>query len=325
MALRGVNLGGWLVVEKWMTPSLFEGTDATNEYELSQLKVGKKRLEKHHQSFITEDDWKWLQDHDIQIVRLPVGYWTLEEASPYVSAKNELDWAFEMAQKYDIEILLDLHAAPGAQNDQDHSGSGQPGKGSRWLKSRDDQTATIQALDSLAKRYGHHTKLWGFQLLNEPTPGMWGLRLAWFYRRAYKSVLHYLRPGTYIVFSDGYKPWFLTNTFGWFSRRGYPPVLDVHVYFCFVPEEKRKSLGWSFKLAKYSRYWLGILGMQQRVLVGEWSGCLPEVVGRTTTEEFMTVQKKAFEPMLATCYWSYKTEHKNAWNYRYMIETTPKR
>ena len=29
--LRGVNLGGWLVLEKWMTPSLFEGLSATDE------------------------------------------------------------------------------------------------------------------------------------------------------------------------------------------------------------------------------------------------------------------------------------------------------
>ena len=29
--LRGVNLGGWLVLEKWMTPSLFEGLAATDE------------------------------------------------------------------------------------------------------------------------------------------------------------------------------------------------------------------------------------------------------------------------------------------------------
>ena len=28
--LRGVNLGGWLVLEKWMTPSLFEGLQATD-------------------------------------------------------------------------------------------------------------------------------------------------------------------------------------------------------------------------------------------------------------------------------------------------------
>ena len=29
--LRGVNLGGWLVLEKWMTPSVFEGLDAVDE------------------------------------------------------------------------------------------------------------------------------------------------------------------------------------------------------------------------------------------------------------------------------------------------------
>ena len=29
--LRGVNLGGWLVLEKWMVPSLFEGLAATDE------------------------------------------------------------------------------------------------------------------------------------------------------------------------------------------------------------------------------------------------------------------------------------------------------
>ena len=29
--LRGVNLGGWLVLEKWITPSLFEGLKATDE------------------------------------------------------------------------------------------------------------------------------------------------------------------------------------------------------------------------------------------------------------------------------------------------------
>ena len=29
--LRGVNLGGWLVLEKWMTPSLFAGLQAEDE------------------------------------------------------------------------------------------------------------------------------------------------------------------------------------------------------------------------------------------------------------------------------------------------------
>ena len=39
-AIPGVNLGGWLVLERWMTPSVFAGTDATNEYELSKTTDG---------------------------------------------------------------------------------------------------------------------------------------------------------------------------------------------------------------------------------------------------------------------------------------------
>lgn len=48
--LRGVNLGGWLVLEKWITPSLFAGLRATDEtsycVELGEAE-GTRRL--HHQ------------------------------------------------------------------------------------------------------------------------------------------------------------------------------------------------------------------------------------------------------------------------------------
>lgn len=34
MYINGVNLGNWLVLEKWMSPTLFYGTDAEDEYYL---------------------------------------------------------------------------------------------------------------------------------------------------------------------------------------------------------------------------------------------------------------------------------------------------
>ena len=34
MYVKGVNLGNWLVLEKWMSPALFEGTTAEDEYYL---------------------------------------------------------------------------------------------------------------------------------------------------------------------------------------------------------------------------------------------------------------------------------------------------
>ena len=34
MYIKGVNLGNWLVLEKWMSPALFEDTTAEDEYYL---------------------------------------------------------------------------------------------------------------------------------------------------------------------------------------------------------------------------------------------------------------------------------------------------
>ncbi len=60
--IRGVNLGGWLVLEKWMVPSLFEDLAATDETSWC-AQLGPKaepRLRRHWDSFVTEDDFAWL-------------------------------------------------------------------------------------------------------------------------------------------------------------------------------------------------------------------------------------------------------------------------
>src|ERR1700678_937128 len=49
LILRGVNLGSWLVLEKWMVPDVYQGSDAPDEYSLS-LALGdqaRPRLQKH--------------------------------------------------------------------------------------------------------------------------------------------------------------------------------------------------------------------------------------------------------------------------------------
>jgi glucan 1,3-beta-glucosidase len=58
--VRGVNTGGWFVLEPWITPSMFEGNDAIDEYTL-QGALGKEaaqsRLRDHWNSWITQDDF----------------------------------------------------------------------------------------------------------------------------------------------------------------------------------------------------------------------------------------------------------------------------
>ena len=42
--LRGVNLGGWLVLEKWMTPAFFADSDAVDEHTFMQTEHAIEKL-----------------------------------------------------------------------------------------------------------------------------------------------------------------------------------------------------------------------------------------------------------------------------------------
>ena len=56
MKIKGVNLGNWLVLEKWMNPALFEGTTAEDEYYLPRQlspEVYEARIKIHRSEYIT--------------------------------------------------------------------------------------------------------------------------------------------------------------------------------------------------------------------------------------------------------------------------------
>lgn len=64
LQVKGVNLGNWLVMEKWMSPSLFEGTDAEDEYYLPTQRsreVYEARIRIHRAEYITERDFTMIK------------------------------------------------------------------------------------------------------------------------------------------------------------------------------------------------------------------------------------------------------------------------
>ena len=68
--LRGVNLGGWLVLEKWITPSLFEGLQARDEtsYCVELGKSAEQSLKNHWDTFITSEDFAWAKQYGLLIM-----------------------------------------------------------------------------------------------------------------------------------------------------------------------------------------------------------------------------------------------------------------
>jgi glucan 1,3-beta-glucosidase len=89
-SLKGINLGGWLVAERWMTPDLFANVQSDGEIALVR-ELGKeeaaRRLEAHRGTFITKNDFYLIQQRGFKVVRLPVGYWLFEETPDFIDGK----------------------------------------------------------------------------------------------------------------------------------------------------------------------------------------------------------------------------------------------
>ncbi|KAG9084420.1 hypothetical protein FS749_005244, partial [Ceratobasidium sp. UAMH 11750] len=141
--IRGVNLGGWLVLEPFISPALYEpyqptnpkftGVRAVDEWTLCQAIAANKSsggvakvIENHYATFITEEDFAEIAGAGLNWVRIPLPYWAVEkyDDEPFLEG---VAWkyflkAIEWARKYGIRINLDLHTIPGSQNGFNHSG-----------------------------------------------------------------------------------------------------------------------------------------------------------------------------------------------------------
>lgn len=134
--ITGTNLGGWMVLEPWITPSLFyrflgktQNDTAIDSYTFCEVLgpvEGNKVLRDHWNTFYTDAHIKNLSLRGVEMVRLPVGDWTLNPYGPYKGcmegADEWIDWMYDTCAKYNISVLMDIHTAKGSQNGFDNSG-----------------------------------------------------------------------------------------------------------------------------------------------------------------------------------------------------------
>lgn len=324
--LTGVNLGGWLILEKWITPSLFGGMDAEDEYTFCERATTEqlKKLKRFRDTFITQQDFTWLAEHGIEAVRLPVGYWLFGDAEPYLSTVQYVDKAFQWAEAAGIQILLDLHGAPGSQNGNDHSGRiGDTG----WHHEKANPTRTLEVIDKLARRYAAEPALLGISLLNEPDKIIPKAVLLDYYQKAYKIIRAICGDDIWVVFNDGYaaSQWRQELPQNKFTN----VYIDFHHYQVFSPTDKRYApwiqlLRTRFQLplliARFRRY--------HPVVVGEWSLALgsghlshrsPAAKDRIALQ-YGKLQRRAYTKTAASFFWTYKTEDVRLWSLRDCIE-----
>jgi glucan 1,3-beta-glucosidase len=348
--LRGVNLGGWLVLEKWMTPSMFEGLNATDEttYCVELGAVAETRLRHHWQTFITRDDFAWLASIGINAVRIPIGHWVFGANYPYHRTYGEyqypfveggidmLDQAFQWAEELGLAIVLDLHAAPGCQNGFDNGGIKDV---CEWHTDESYINHSLWVLEQLAGRYSGRPALHGIEVLNEPRWDVDTNLLKQYNTEGYHRIRQYCKPeDTAVVFHDGFRSY--REYLGFMKGLEFDNVVfDIHRYQCFERADidsdiyghvRKTVVDWKQEADAI------IQEMDQWAYVGEWSLGLDLRVVSLWAEgpfnhalEYMdkfqmdvayrayaSAQLATFEKYLGWFFWSYKTETTPAWCFR---------
>ena len=295
MKIKGVNLGNWLVLEKWMSPALFEGTTAEDEYYLpTQLEpaVYEARIRQHRAEYITERDFVTIRAMGLNTVRIPVPYFIFGDRPPFIGCIEELDRAFLWAERYGLKILIDLHTAPDSQNGFDNGGISGVCK---FFQEPEEIEFVYTVLERLAERYGNRKGLWGIEILNEPvSEEMWKVmdvpsrykpvdpekaagskgydpqQLRAFYLEAYDRLRAYLPVEKKIVIHDGFD---LTAWKDFMREEKYQGVvLDTHQYLMMAEATGCEQTLESYRAFIKEKYEPAIEEMQKYfpTVCGEW-------------------------------------------------------
>jgi len=173
LALRGVNLGGWLHWEGWIwgkgifrseTDVLSKmteliGPEATHQFETDV-----------YEKYITDADIAKIREAGFNSVRVPINRRLLEDDDRPFHYKEDgfriLDRLLDSCARHRLHVILDLHSAPGGQA---NIATADPGPKSGLLWNSDlNRKRTLALWQAIASRYRNNPTVAGYDLLNEP-------------------------------------------------------------------------------------------------------------------------------------------------------------
>lgn len=346
--LRGVNLGNWLVLERWMEskamPGPFSGTSADDEKGLHKLLPTDEldeRLRSHRETYVTRDTFAWLADVGCTLVRIPVPFFVFGDEK-HRSCIEYLDRGMAWAAEQGLPVLIDLHTVPGGQNGFDNGGANGL---CTWHLRSDQVHQTLDVLERLAVRYAAHPALFGIEPMNEPASPLvyrenmqrYGANyphrvaksapiphavLAQFYRLVYERLRPILGQDVALVFHDQFQlgAW---NRFLPADR--YPNVwIDTHQYVAtFARAAHIGSLRGHVAIARSMGARIALAQRHHPILVGEWSlsqnlrgiKALPQEERDQCYQAYARAQLSAFEHGAGSCFWSLRNAKYEDWSF----------
>ena len=181
--LRGMALGGWMLQEGYMLDIDGVGTQRSIHARIADL-IGSEKTEDFYQAWrdnhTTRADIDAMARWGFNSVRLPMHYalYTLPvEQEPVAGGQTWVEEGFRRtdellawAKANDLYLILDLHAAPGGQGNDNNIADRDPMQPSLWDDPR-HQDKMVALWTKLAQRYRDEPHIAAYDIINEPN---WG-------------------------------------------------------------------------------------------------------------------------------------------------------
>ncbi|KAJ3044390.1 hypothetical protein HDV00_002282 [Rhizophlyctis rosea] len=180
-------------------------------------------FDKFLEYFFSSEDVKFAKSVGFNCLRIPFNYRHFEDdMNPGVYNEEGFKWldrAIDMCAEQGVYTILDLHTAPGGQNQGWHSDSGN--NRALFWQHKEFQDRMIKLWEVLAARYKDNGWVAGYNPLNEPADEEHTRLLKWYERL--EKAMHAIDPH-HIIFLDG-------NTFAADLSRFETPLPGC-VYAC---------------------------------------------------------------------------------------------
>ena len=204
--IKGINFGNLFIAEGWMTVNsigaaydkngnfekvndqgIVEEYEEIYQEEMDAILAERvangdfteeqldELLDTFFYAYCTEADFKLISDTGLNTIRLPMYYRNFMEGPDEAltmrdDAFEKLDWFLEMAKKYNLKVIIDMHGVVGGQSGYEHCGT-------RDMDFWENETY-IQLMCELWKNIALHyvndrpdlaSTILAYDLVNEPT------------------------------------------------------------------------------------------------------------------------------------------------------------
>lgn len=287
--------------------------------------IARKYLTRHWESWVTEETIAKIASAGLTHVKIPIGHWILgdiRDGEPWVDGEwKYFRRAVRWCRKYGLQVIADIHTAPGSQNGFDNSGQLLSQKTARHWSSHPDRIArSVKVVGDVARAVKDKALddvVTGIEILNEIYSDANITTVKHFYEDSFEAVREHL-PRATVVASDNFDAGQF-NGFWTDPSKYKDTLLDTHLYTVFSEKLRAMSPKQHVAFICGNHYNIELMkccwdddGRSQGLgrIIGEWTASYDTLVASEINVVFDEIVSlmysllfSASAALACSCYW----------------------